>query len=172
MSRPGSLALVFPDGLLRKICQGLNTYTHFTKGRCRETWVFFSLKGLFHEMNIFWRLIIKNRYRTFCTCAGSWNNFCFSVDEKIKFKTCSFEFLQILNIFPETRFTDLKVATLILKMYTCDSVKKHTGSHMWQAISWHERTSTNHRVGNSEEGFVFSKHFQNWKVISKMQIKS
>jgi hypothetical protein len=38
------------------------------------------LKGFCHEMNIFRRLLIIKRY--FCTCADSFHNFCFLVDEK------------------------------------------------------------------------------------------
>ncbi len=119
-------------------------------------------RGLCHEMNIFWRLWYFLYMRCFYIILflSWWTNQtqCFSL--------LLWNYLQILKTLPVNRFKDTKNAyrkPLVI-------LKNHTESCMWQLNSCafslqpmsggHKTTSTNHREGNSEEGF--RKHFQNY----------
>ncbi len=81
------------------------------------------LKGLYQQMNIFWRVIIINRC---LICADGFTSLCFLVDDIIKFKVSSlllWNYLLTLKILPVNRFKDSKAAILTLNM--------HIRNRMW-----------------------------------------
>ncbi len=85
--------------------------------------IVFSIKGFCHEMNIFWRLIIKNCY--FCTYADSFYIFLFLSLWKTKttFSLLFWNYELILKILQVTRLKDPKAEILAMKMLT--------GSRLW-----------------------------------------